>query len=428
MSGVGLKNKTSKGGGAPPLASAPEGPRRAPPNGGSPRNAPEIKVVAIGAIAEFINGAAFKPEDWSETGVNIIRIQNLTDPNKPFNKTHRTVAKNLTVYPGDLLVSWSATLGVFEWNRSEPGLLNQHIFRVVPDEERVDKRYLRHGLERAIIDMQSHLHGATMQHVNRGAFLGTKIFLPPLPEQRRIAEVLDRAEGLRAKRREAIAQLDELPRSIFLEMFGEPNANSKNWPRTVFSNLLSNIDSGWSPVCLDRSVTGEEWGVLKLGAVTSCSYKPTENKALPPGIEFDPTIEVKKGDLLFARKNTYELVAACALVNDTPPRLMMSDLIFRFRLREDSEIEPAFLHQLLIYPTKRSAIQKLAGGTSGSMPNISKSNLQSILIEIPPLRLQQEFARRIAAVEKLKAAHRASLTQLDTLFASLQHRAFRGDL
>ena len=106
----------------------------------------------------------------------------------------------------------------------------------------------------------------------------------------------------------------------------------------------------------------------------------------------------------------------------------MSDLIFRFRLRPNSDIEPSFLHQLLIYPTKRSEIQKLAGGTSGSMPNISKSNLQSILIEVPPVGLQQEFARRIIAVEKSRASHRASLAQLDALFSSLQHRAFRGEL
>ena len=175
----------------------------------------------LGLVAEFINGAAFKPEDWGDEGKRIIRIQNLTDSTKPFNRTTREVADKLHVHPGDLLVSWSASLGVFEWADPEVALLNQHIFRVVPDKARVEKRYLRHGLEGALVEMQRHLHGATMQHVNRGEFLATKLYLPPLAEQRQIAEVLDRAEALRAKRRAALAQLDSLTQSLFLDLFGD---------------------------------------------------------------------------------------------------------------------------------------------------------------------------------------------------------------
>jgi type I restriction enzyme, S subunit len=246
--------------------------------------------------------------------------------------------------------------------------------------------------------------------------------------QKRIAEILDRAESLRAMRRQSIEQLNTLTQAIFLEMFGDPVTNPKGWKRLAFGELLANIDSGWSPVCLDRSVEGEEWGVLKLGAVTKCEYKPSENKALPPDVQPNLKIEVKQGDLLFTRKNTYELIAACALVKETPPRLLMSDLIFRFRLREDSPVNSSFLHQLLIYPTKRRAIQKLAGGSSSSMPNISKTKLQDTLVEAPPIDLQQKFAQRVEAIEKLKATHQKSLTELDALFASLQHRAFRGEL
>lgn len=133
--------------------------------------------VPLGDVADFINGAAFKPEDWGEDGLPIIRIQNLTDSSKPFNYTRRKVSEKLVVNPGDLLVSWSATLGVFQWNGPQ-GLLNQHIFRVLPDDALVDTNYLRHALERALDDMERHLHGATMKHVNRGEFLGTKISLP----------------------------------------------------------------------------------------------------------------------------------------------------------------------------------------------------------------------------------------------------------
>lgn len=133
--------------------------------------------VPLGDIADFINGAAFKPEDWGDDGLPIIRIQNLTDSSKPFNYTRREVSEKLVVNPGDLLVSWSATLGVFRW-KGPQGLLNQHIFRVVPDDSLVDSNYLRHALGLALDDMERHLHGATMKHVNRGEFLGTRIPLP----------------------------------------------------------------------------------------------------------------------------------------------------------------------------------------------------------------------------------------------------------
>jgi Type I restriction modification DNA specificity domain len=235
--------------------------------------------VPLNEAAEFINGVAFKPGDWGDAGKPIIRIQNLTDPSKPFNRTIRTVPPKFHVQPGDLLVSWSASLGVFQWSLPETALLNQHIFRVIPDSTRVDKRYLRHGLEVALLDMQRHLHGATMQHVNRGEFLSTKILLPTLSEQRRIAEILDRAEALRAKRRSAIAQLGALTQSVFLDMFGDPTSNMQGWERVPFGELLTNIDSGWSPPCLDRPIAGEEWGVLKLGAVT-CDTAVRRSKLL----------------------------------------------------------------------------------------------------------------------------------------------------
>ncbi len=133
--------------------------------------------VTLGEVADFVNGAAFKPEDWGEQGLPIIRIQNLTDSSKRFNYTERLVPPKVVVNPGDLLVSWSATLGVFQWSGPK-GLLNQHIFRVLPNDAVVDKNYLVHALSRAIDDMECHLHGATMKHVNRGEFLGTKIPLP----------------------------------------------------------------------------------------------------------------------------------------------------------------------------------------------------------------------------------------------------------
>ena len=193
--------------------------------------------------------------------------------------------------------------------------------------------------------------GATIGGITRDFATKTVLPLPPLTQQRWIADLLDKSEALRTMRRAAISQLDDFTQSIFLDSFGDPMINSKDWPRIPFGELLSKIDSGWSPRCLDRPISGDEWGVLKLGAVTRCEYNPVENKALPPDVAPRPDLEVKAGDLLFARKNTYELVAACALVRDTPPQLQLPDLIFRLRLDSDAAVD--------VYESHRSQAARL---------------------------------------------------------------------
>ena len=128
--------------------------------------------MTLGDLAEYQNGAAFKPADWENRGTPIVRIQNLTDPAKPLNRTTRQVSERHRVRNGDILVSWSATLDAFIWERGE-AWLNQHIFRVVPNTELIDKRFLflllRHEIA-ALVETE-HLHGSTMKHINRGPFL-----------------------------------------------------------------------------------------------------------------------------------------------------------------------------------------------------------------------------------------------------------------
>lgn len=390
------------------------------------------RTVSFGSVCRLVNGKAFRSSDWSTTGVPIIRIQNLNGPDKLFNHWAGSLDGQVQVKTGDLLLAWSGTpgtsFGAHIWRAGEC-ILNQHIFRCDIDTNAITPEWARFAVNTQLDRLIESAHGGVgLKHVTRGAVETLAIPLPPLAEQRRIAALLGLAEALRAKRRAAFAQLDTLARSIFLEMFGDPAGNPKGWPRVPFSHLLVKIDSGWSPTCLDRPSSGDEWGVLKLGAVTWCEYDPTENKALPTDVEPVLELEVRPGDLLFARKNTYELVAACALVRATPPRLLIPDLIFRFQLRPDADMDTTFLHQLLIFPTKRLEIQRLAGGSAGSMPNISKGRLETALIETPPLSLQREFAARVATIENIKATHRASLAHLEALFASLQHRAFRGEL
>lgn len=147
----------------------------------------------VNETGRYINGVAFKPTDWGKEGVPIIRIQNLTDPDKPLNRTTRKVEPIYRIEQGDMMVSWSATLDAFIWDR-EPSLLNQHIFKVVPDETVTEKRFLFYLLKLAIVEMikSEHLHGSTMKHINRGPFLAHRVPIPPLKQQRRIVAEIEK--------------------------------------------------------------------------------------------------------------------------------------------------------------------------------------------------------------------------------------------
>ncbi len=269
---------------------------------------------------------------------------------------------------------------------------------------------------------------AAIPGLNREDAYAQRVLLPPLDEQRRIAAVLDAADGLRVKRRQALALVDRLAQSMFVEMFGDPVLNPSGWPVVKLVEVLARIDSGKSPVCHDRPATTDEWGVLKAGAVTYCVYDDTQHKALPEDIEPLQSMEVRPGDVLFSRKNTHDLVAACAYVQSTRPRLQLSDLIFRLVIGEEAELEPLFLQQMLIHPRQRRQVQRLAGGSAGSMPNISKAKLKSVSICLPPADIQAQFVRRVEAVSSARCQSRSGLRHLDDLFGSLQQRAFRGEL
>jgi type I restriction enzyme S subunit len=252
--------------------------------------------------------------------------------------------------------------------------------------------------------------------------------LPPLAEQRRIAEVLDRADALRSKRRAALGRLDSLTHSIFLDLFGDPSTNPKGWPIRAVSDYVAEFQGGKSI----ESESGENVvtrnRILKVSAVTGMTFLPHETKPVPDSYEPPPEHFAKQDDLLFSRANTSELVGAVAYVETTPPNMLLPDKIWRFVWRQPEQVEPLFVWSLFQTKLLRYEIGRRATGTSGSMKNISQDKVLSIRTILPPLAVQSEFARRMTAVQRLKSVERASLEQLEVLFASLQHRAFQGQL
>jgi len=294
---------------------------------------------------------------------------------------------------------------------------------------KVDATYVFQYFKGNMHVLENGFKGAGLKHISKGYLSEIQIPYPEdLNDQIRIARLLGKVEGLIAQRKQHLQQLDDLLKSVFLGMFGDPVRNERGWEKKPFSTLLLDIQSGKSPKCEARSAIIDEWGVLKLGAVTSCFFKEEENKALPENERPSIRDEVKAGDLLFSRKNTYELVAACAYVFSTRSKLLMPDLIFRFVFRDDAEVNPIYMWKLLNAQSQRKAIQSLASGAAGSMPNISKANLREVLLPIPPLALQNDFAAIVKKVEDLKSRYQQSLTDLEALYGTLSQRAFKGEL
>lgn len=296
---------------------------------------------------------------------------------------------------------------------------------IFPDSKKADVRFLWIQLND---ESRWHRSGTGQPFIKPSDVKTHRVLLPPLTEQRRIAEILDRAEALRAKCRVALAQFDTLTKAIFLDLFGDPGDNPKHWPVKPVSAYVAEFQGGKSIAAESGENIVTKNRVLKVSAVTGMKYLPNESK--PVSDNYKPPIEhfVKPTDLLFSRANTTELVGAVAYVEHTPSNILLPDKLWRFVWQKPAMVEPLFIWALFQTKALRREIGRRATGTSGSMKNISQAKVFGISTILPPLDLQRDFVRRVAIVEKLKAAHRASLAKMDALFASLQHRGFRGKL
>ena len=375
----------------------------------------------LGDIATYINGYAFKPEDRGSTGLPIIRIQDLTGNAYDLGFYDGKYPEKIEINDGDVLISWSASLGVYIWNRGK-GLLNQHIFKVVFDKCEVNKQYFVFAVKYKLKEMELKTHGATMKHIVKKDFDNTVIPFPTVEKQADIAYILSKIESIVEFRQQELQQLDDLIKARFVELFGDPIKNPKGWDVVKLSKCLERIDNGKSFTCDSNAREGAFPAILKLSAATYGDYRPYENKALLEETQFVESVEVHRGDLLFTRKNTPDLVGMAAYVFETPEKLMMPDLIFRLVTNE--RMTPTFLWQLINNREFRPAIQGISGGSAKSMSNISKERLKNIEVICPPISEQKKLEGVLEQVDKSKSKIQKSLEETQLLFDSLMQKYF----
>jgi len=285
----------------------------------------------------------------------------------------------------------------------------------------LDARYMSAYLRQPQIGswLINHAQGVTMPNLNTGILRALPVRLPPLSEQRRIADVLDRAETLRAKRRAALAELDGLAQSIFIEMFGPPTRIMSNWPTQSLGRFLKFLTSGSRGWAEYYSEMGDLF--LRIQNVKRDELSLTEVAYVkPPDTAEANRTKVNSGDVLLSITAD---IGRTAVVPDTIEKAFISQ---HLALLRTGGISPRFLSAYLSSESGQEQIFKR--NKQGVKAGLNFDDIRSFIVPLPPDTLQQEFARRVAAVEKLKAVQRASLAELDALFASLQDRAFRGAL
>jgi type I restriction enzyme S subunit len=267
--------------------------------------------------------------------------------------------------------------------------------------------------------------GSTHQTIYMPVVARFHVLLPPLEEQRRIAEVLDRVDVLRAKRRVALTQLDTLTQAIFLDMLGDPATNAKGWPVSRVGEV-ADVQGGLQ-VTSARKKYPREAPYLRVANVFRGFLDLSEIKMIHATDAEIARTTLLKGDLLIVEGhgNPAE-IGRGALWDGSIAGCVHQNHIIRARF-EAEKIVPLYACQYLNSAGGRRHLLR-AGKTTSGLNTISVSEVRATPLALPPISLQREFDRRVVAVEKLKAIHRASLAELDALFASLQHRAFRGEL
>jgi type I restriction enzyme S subunit len=335
----------------------------------------------------------------------------------PAPKKYTTEASKLST-DGDIIIGIRASIGDKVLSDGEY-CLGRGVAALRPSPH-LDLRYLWQWLDSVREELASKGRGATFKQVNRDDIGELKVPSLPLEEQKRIAEVLDGVDALRAKRRHAIALLDDLAQSIFLDMFGDPATNPKGWPLRQVADLIDSATYGTS----EKSSSSGDLPVLRMNNVTSSGQIDLSDLKYMDRASTPEKYLVRKGDVLFNRTNSAELVGKTAIYRGTEPLAFAGYLV---RVKVNKANHPEYFAAFMNTRYAKLVLRKMCKSIIG-MANINAKEMQRIAIAEPPYDLQQQFAERIEAIEVEKAKHRAHLAKLDELFNSVQSRAFAGTL
>lgn len=343
------------------------------------------------------------------------------------SRTGRTITQSglnscaATILPaGSVLFSSRAPIGYAAIN-TVPMATNQGFKSLVPKSERLHAGYLLHWLRTNRKYLESLGNGATFKEISKATMARIEIPLLPVEEQCRIAVILDKADKLRAKRKEALALLDSMAQSIFVEMFGDPVANPKQWPAGMLADFVSEMQYG--PRFYNETYSSNG---IRIVRITDLDASGTLDFDAMPKMSIDEEAHgqfiLQAGDVIFAR--TGATVGKVALISESDPPCIAGAYFIRMRFGE--KVLPEYALAVL----QSKSIQALVAKQSrqAAQQNFSGPGLRRLPMPLPPLHLQTRYKERVESMKKEIAIHRQSMSGLNAMFESLQHHAFRGDL
>ncbi len=388
--------------------------------------------LPLGEIFEIARGGSPRPiDDYitdAEDGINWISIADASDSAKYIERTKRRIrpegaSRSRAVFPGDLLLTNSMSFGRPYIMRTT-GCIHDGWLVLANKREGIDQDFFYRllGSDAVYASFAKLAAGATVKNLNIELVKGVEVPVPPLPEQRRIAAILDQADALRAKRREALTQLDSLTQSIFIEMFGDPAKNPKGWPLVALSKLIREDDSINYGVVQPGDALDEGVPLVRVGDLVDGEFSGATLKRIDPEIESAYKRSRLRGD---------EVLVSC--VGSVGVTVLATPAMKGFNIARDVARIPlaeAINRTFVASYLKTDAVQNYFKGElrTVAQPTLNIKQIAETKVYSPPLALQESFASRIQAVEALKTTHKTALSEADALCASLQHRAFAGQL
>lgn len=366
--------------------------------------------VPLGRFLEELSdgpfGSSLTSSHYSDDGARVIRLGNIGEarfksddeayiPMEYFAKLRRH-----SVEPGDLLIAGLGDLGhpvgraCLAPEGLGPAIVKADCFRARLDQRRLLHRFAEWALNSKFVGQQvlTLTRGSTRARINLAVTKAIEIPVPPLEEQGRIADYLDREtahiDTLIEEQQRLIEMLRERRHAVV-----EAAVATVRTSGTRLKHMIRSVRQGWSPQCFSWPADGvETWAVLKAGAANGGRFRPSENKELPADEIPRPEITVIRGDLLVSRANTRELVGSAAVVDGDFPRLMLCDKLYAFTL-DENRADPRFVASVLGSRRWRDLIELEATGASHSMLNISQSDIVNLPMLLPPVAEQRRLLR-----------------------------------
>lgn len=361
----------------------------------------------------FIDGDWIESKDQSEEGIRLIQTGNIGEGiylekeirAKYISEDTFARLKCTEIFPGDILVSrLPEPIGraCIIPEKSERMITAVDCTICRPNEDIVCKEYLCYFMRSKVYytRLLSKVTGTTRKRISRKNLGNIELVVPHREEQRMVVKQLDSLMKLIDFQNKKLQELDRLIKARFVEMFGDVKINPHNYKKFSIKSVLKSCEAGWSGNGTQRIRKDDEIAVLKVSAVTKGYFIPEECKVLDDQENIKKYVIPEKGDLLFSRANTREMVGATAIVKEDYPSLILPDKLWKIKFKDNVNV--IYMKYILSSKSVRNQFSAVSTGTSGSMYNVSMDKFKGIEIPIPPIELQNQFADFVRAVDKSK--------------------------